>query len=98
MVVGCNLAKCTKHQVKSSQRHFWTHILILKKFSNNIYVYSAFLEERVLRRLSPPVIRLIGVSKFKKQFLQFFRDQPGVNSEIVCRFWYDEQETSNTAK
>jgi hypothetical protein len=79
-------------------RDFLTPILIFQHSSNNIYVYSAFLEERVLERqhlLSPPVIRLIGVSKFKKQF---FRDHKGVNLEIVCRFWYDEKETSNTAE
>lgn len=67
------------------------------KCSDNIYVYSAFLEDRQLERNhfdQSKAIRLIGVAKFLKKYFGQFR----LNFEIVCRFWYDEDETTNTAE
>jgi hypothetical protein len=40
-----------------------------------------------------PTIRFIGRSAFHKHLRKL-----GVTNAIVCRFWYDEEDTSNIAR
>lgn len=65
--------------------------------SSEIWVYAAFYEDREIQRKhfeKSPAIRIIGRSNsFQKPYGNL-----GVMNEIVCRFWYDEEETSNTVR
>lgn len=46
-------------------------------------------------------IVLIGACKFESKYFKLLTDELqriGIEKEIVCRFWYDEENTSDSAR